>query len=898
MAGGDRQGEHGTPEEAGRQPSLQEKQPSLPSLVTPPPAMSPAASSSSSSAAAPKPVLVSTPLAPGVPAPQPAPVQSQPKTVALNCKGLRSLPYRLAHPPSVRGKLFSLSIVPRFEVRLDDILDRKHLPPLGLKDFEEWLLFVEQAAENLCAVFVAPRGRLLTSRSYFILWLRDYTQRYSDWVRCTKLSRNSTYGANPRREYRTTSALPQASPELMYSYMRAKRTFLTPNGPFELDVPSEVLAPFHTPSGSKSACSLTEGQDGTASEHAHTAWSGTTFAYGSPYGYDFAGFEREMANAPLPPDPAVFGELGEIVREMLQQSLDRFVLATYNNVGTPRAVCGSAGGMFISLVGSVPLIVNFVTGGSRWWRLAALPGVWLGLTIFISAMYGVCMMIYVFGDLRQLRSFELVRPPISAPQPHPSPSTSVASLFQPRSAPMAPGAPAFTQLNPFRRTQRRSIPEISPPMAVARPQSITFVGITDVCERIEAGPPKLHLITPSPISRWSEESGVRPPQRALTRGPRRPRSAERAVSRASTLASISDAEYTDDEDDECAHDSGYEESDCESDDAPQIEISDAYYDEHPSPEGPATAAFQGPRGFGAPLWPDYVASDEDELNATAAFIHPFSYEDIAREKEGDLEAQTGRAAAARQPVDPFDFDALPPRRPRFANPGRHRSVQSPTSTWSSQHGEKVPEAPHAVTLSRKDLINPRKMLSVWQSKCSPQNVVKTHMEKEKEKCEKEGWGIGWGVASSPAPRSPIASSPTATLAGSPVKAGSFTFPAVSPTSTLAPGSMSTTTTMLAALYPEKAENEKAETPGKQIVTKEVVDEKPRELKTATARKISWRQRFKAVQAVPAFAVPLTPVLNPVVTRAQWEIVVRSSMIAFVIAALVVGGLTGAPVPYQ
>ncbi|EED77317.1 predicted protein [Postia placenta Mad-698-R] len=110
--------------------------------------MSPA-SSSSSSAAAPKPVLVSTPLAPGVPAPQPAPIQSQPKTVALNCKGLRALPYRLAHPPSVRGKLFSLSIVPRFEVRLDDILDRKHLPPLGLKDFEEWLLFVEQAAENL-----------------------------------------------------------------------------------------------------------------------------------------------------------------------------------------------------------------------------------------------------------------------------------------------------------------------------------------------------------------------------------------------------------------------------------------------------------------------------------------------------------------------------------------------------------------------------------------------------------------------------------------------------------------------------------------------------------------------------------------------------------------------------
>jgi hypothetical protein len=28
-------------------------------------------------------------------------------------------------------------------------LDRKHLPPLGLKDFEEWLLFLEGTPENL-----------------------------------------------------------------------------------------------------------------------------------------------------------------------------------------------------------------------------------------------------------------------------------------------------------------------------------------------------------------------------------------------------------------------------------------------------------------------------------------------------------------------------------------------------------------------------------------------------------------------------------------------------------------------------------------------------------------------------------------------------------------------------
>lgn len=34
-------------------------------------------------------------------------------------------------------------------MKLEDVLDRKHLPPLGLKDFEEWLVYVEGTPENL-----------------------------------------------------------------------------------------------------------------------------------------------------------------------------------------------------------------------------------------------------------------------------------------------------------------------------------------------------------------------------------------------------------------------------------------------------------------------------------------------------------------------------------------------------------------------------------------------------------------------------------------------------------------------------------------------------------------------------------------------------------------------------
>lgn len=59
-------------------------------------------------------------------------------------------------------------------------------------------------------------------------------------------------------------------------------------------------------------------------------------------------------------------------------------------------------------------------------------------------------------------------------------------------------------------------------------------------------------------------------------------------------------------------------------------------------------------------------------------------------------------------------------------------------------------------------------------------------------------------------------------------------------------------------------------------------------------KTSWQKRVRRMLQVPAFASPLTPVLNPIVTRGQWEIVVRSAIIAFVVSAAIIGGLVAIP----
>lgn len=187
--------------------------------------------------------------------------------------------------------------------------------------------------------------------------------KYNQWIAHTKSLRE---GSTEKRVNWTV----HSSSHLAMFYARAKQTFLTPNSEYELNLPSNILAPFH-------------------------------MANGSPH-----------------PDPAVFTEVAIETQKMLEDSLRRFVSGQLNNVGNHRVLCGIIAGIILCLIGAIPPIaVNFATGQPRWTRLAALPGMWLGLTIIVAALNGICMGVYIFGDLRQLRKFELSRPPISKPQP-------------------------------------------------------------------------------------------------------------------------------------------------------------------------------------------------------------------------------------------------------------------------------------------------------------------------------------------------------------------------------------------------------------------------------------------------------------------------------------------------
>ena len=111
------------------------------------------------------------------------------------------------------------------------------------------------ARVHYCTLFFLSR--------YFILWLREYTERYSEWAMQSKRKARANSSAHPmtpmhylsvpnintcdrQRAYRTPPpSHPPPNPALAMFYLRAKQTFLTPNAPYELDVPSDKLSQFH-----------------------------------------------------------------------------------------------------------------------------------------------------------------------------------------------------------------------------------------------------------------------------------------------------------------------------------------------------------------------------------------------------------------------------------------------------------------------------------------------------------------------------------------------------------------------------------------------------------------------------------------------------------------------------
>lgn len=102
---------------------------------------------------------------------------------------------------------------------------------------------------SVSSVQLDIRTRRPSPCRYFILWLRDYSARYTTWARQWREQSHSRGASTQARAYRTLSTPhPPPNPALALFYLRAKETFLSPDGPYALRLPQDVLSPFQSSS--------------------------------------------------------------------------------------------------------------------------------------------------------------------------------------------------------------------------------------------------------------------------------------------------------------------------------------------------------------------------------------------------------------------------------------------------------------------------------------------------------------------------------------------------------------------------------------------------------------------------------------------------------------------------
>lgn len=95
----------------------------------------------------------------------------------------------------------------------------------------------------------------------------------------------------------------------------------------------------------------------------------------------------------------------------------KFVVGSCKNAGRRRGLFAIAVGLAAIAVGLAPVLMSVLRGENRWVRLAALFPFWFGAMTAIAGFHGVCVVIFLFGDARQLYPFELCRPTLPAIQP-------------------------------------------------------------------------------------------------------------------------------------------------------------------------------------------------------------------------------------------------------------------------------------------------------------------------------------------------------------------------------------------------------------------------------------------------------------------------------------------------
>ncbi|CAE6474059.1 unnamed protein product [Rhizoctonia solani] len=309
----------------------------------------------------------------------------QPTTWSLSPTSIKGFPTRLKNaPPRPRGVPLrkKFTVVPEYDIPLTEILDDLHASPLSLREFEEYLLYVERTVENL----------------YFCLWLRQYTQTYRDWERRHPQPSDTNFESPSTSTFRRPadrSRTRSVNVPLANSFQRAKRLFFDASSQYELNVTEDMIDPIREwvkPPKKRAT--------GSKKPRRVEAWE--EIPEPEP--------ERDSEMQELllvHPHPDSFQRVLTEIEGTLRQSLIRFFQLSFTNSGRSHDKLGySVWFVYImaSVAASVSIIINH---RPRALRLVVTPMLLLGWTVGLSTYNGICPAIFAFGDARQLYPYEI-----------------------------------------------------------------------------------------------------------------------------------------------------------------------------------------------------------------------------------------------------------------------------------------------------------------------------------------------------------------------------------------------------------------------------------------------------------------------------------------------------------
>ncbi|KAF8609871.1 hypothetical protein BDV93DRAFT_600970 [Ceratobasidium sp. AG-I] len=306
----------------------------------------------------------------------PSSSSEQPSNWSLKVSEIKSWPTRMMNPPPPptipRRKKYT--VIPEYDIPLSDILQDKHASPLSLREFEEYLLYLERSAENL----------------YFHLWIQQYSLAYDSWDDRQPVDLDSPNSST--FDIHLESRRP--SVPLARSFQRARQLFFDPASQYELNLTADAIDPIRH---------FLKPASGKACKRRKEAWEEGS---GSDEEGD-AGFYSAEQNSTQYPRPRDLERIKNEVEGMLKQSLTRFLQLAFTNSGRAHDKLGYTISSIYILAATAASVAIILNRRPRALRLVVAPMLLIAWSVLFSVLNGICPAIFMFGDARQLRPYEI-----------------------------------------------------------------------------------------------------------------------------------------------------------------------------------------------------------------------------------------------------------------------------------------------------------------------------------------------------------------------------------------------------------------------------------------------------------------------------------------------------------